>query len=89
VKVRSPWNLAWAAGIAVYATLRRVTGHDADELGIVLFAVAAANVASAFLVTPRAAEARDPLGPGPLARTPSGRFRASGWPPSKDVDDYR
>jgi hypothetical protein len=27
-------------------------------------------------------------GPGPLAPTPTGRFW-SGWPPSKDPDDYR
>jgi hypothetical protein len=30
-----------------------------------------------------------PEGPGTLAATPTGRFRATGWPPSKNPDDYR
>jgi hypothetical protein len=28
-------------------------------------------------------------GPGPLRSTPAGRFRATGWPPSKNPEDYR
>jgi hypothetical protein len=28
-------------------------------------------------------------GPDPLRATPTGRFRATGWPPSKNPEDYR
>ena len=37
----------------------------------------------------RPPEPEDAHGPGPLAPSGTGRFRASGWPPSKDPSDYR
>lgn len=42
------------------------------------------QVIVSFFVNPRRRS-----GPGPLDPTPAGRFRATGWPPSKDPEEYR
>ena len=88
MKVRDRQYLWMAALFAVFGALILARGKDTDT-GLAYLVIAAGQVAVAFLRTPRAVDPDEPLGPGPLARTPSGRFRASGWPPSKDVDDYR
>jgi hypothetical protein len=57
-------------------------------LGIVFLGLGVVYVLKGLLTTPPAAMSSD-RGPGSLAPTPTGRFRATGWPPSKNPDDYR
>ena len=57
------------------------------ELGWIFGIGGAVRVALSFFVvwsTPGEAS-----GPGTLRATPAKRFRATGWPPSKDPDAYR
>lgn len=72
------------AGVGVVDLVLR-DGHS--DFGWLFAIGGAVRAALAFFVvwpTPGGAS-----GPGTLRATPAKRFRATGWPPSKDPDEYR
>jgi hypothetical protein len=61
-------------------------GHD-PALAWIFVGGGALRVVMSFFFRWRLGAGVD--GPGPLTPSPTGRFRASGWPPSKDPEAYR
>lgn len=85
-QLRRPLELLWAAGFLA-AGIWHVATHRSIEISALAFAFSARCAWASTREAPQ--QAAHALGPGPLAPTPAGRFRATGWPPSRDPDDYR
>jgi hypothetical protein len=86
LRVRQKSVALFALFYAAFA-LRNLTGPHDHTVGV-LWAVTAVLWGISSLRKPPSPADRV-LGSGPLAPSGTGRFRASGWPPSKDPDDYR
>jgi hypothetical protein len=65
-----------------------VGGHADAEVPYVFVAIGAIHIVLSFLFK-RTRRELESMPPGPMRPTPTGRFRATGWPPSKNPDDYR
>jgi hypothetical protein len=89
--LRRPRDLGsflFGAALLTFGVVLLLTGDNDDETWILLIAIGAGRmVASFFFTWSRLSGGKE--GPGPLDATGTGRFRASGWPPSKDPGDYR
>ncbi|WP_035128054.1 hypothetical protein [Conexibacter woesei] len=86
MRVHRPWTLALALFYIVLGTLRLALGGDPSMWGMWIVA-GLVWTAVAFRRPPPESPAVE--GPNPLRATPTGRFRATGWPPSKEPGDYR
>jgi hypothetical protein len=86
VRIRRPLDALFAVPFLVVGTLEVVTGKDAG-LGVLWILAGARWTWSSTRERPPTPGGS--LGPGPLASSGTGRFRATGWPPSKDPADYR
>jgi hypothetical protein len=73
------WSALGALGLAL--------GADTALSGLALVGGVLRVVLAFVLAPPRPSVAVD--GPHPLRATGTGRLRATGWPPSKNPDDYR
>lgn len=90
LSVRQPWNLSLGLlGLALgaYALL----SHQEPPAIAALIVFGAGHVFTGLFRDPPpiVPDTGDTADTGPLRATPTGRFRATGWPPSKNPDDYR
>jgi hypothetical protein len=88
VTIHRRGELVWAAAILAVGVWRVAT-HRSVEISVLAFLWAARFAWSSTRERPPEPEPDRVLGPGPLAPSGVGRFRATGWPPSRDPDDYR
>lgn len=86
---RDLWTFGYGLVIAaVAAWALALHGTDERTLAWLFLAGGLARMATGYFVAVRYV-LRPDTGPGPLSPTPAKRFRATGWPPSKDPEDYR
>ncbi|MCW2993859.1 MAG: hypothetical protein JWQ18_1354 [Conexibacter sp.] len=86
MRIRRPLDALSAVPLVVVGTLEVTPGKDTG-LGVLWLLAGARWAWSSTRERPSVPEGA--LGPGPLAPSGTGRFRATGWPPSKDPADYR
>jgi len=86
VRIHRPFDALFAVPFFVLGTLDVASGRKVD-LGVLWLLTGARWTWSSTRERPP--EPDGALGPGPLAPSGTGRFRATGWPPSKDPADYR
>ena len=86
-RLRQPWKLGYGLTLLVLAAYG--LSKDKDMVLVVAFAIGGLGHVAAGLFYDRPVIVPGPDGPGTLRATPAKRFRATGWPPSKDPDAYR
>lgn len=87
LSVRQPWNLSLGLlglTLGAYALL-----SDQEPMAIAALLVFGLGHVLTGLFRDPPVIVPDTEEAGPLRATPTGRFRATGWPPSKNPDDYR
>jgi hypothetical protein len=82
IRPRDTNRFVWGLVALVVAFLLAL-GH-VNGVALVIAARGTIDVIASFFLAPGRRRR-----PGPLDATPTGRFRATGWPPSKDPDAYR
>jgi hypothetical protein len=86
-KLHQPWLLGTAVVWIAAAVFTLALGSGDRWEAVPSLVVGVLWSIGAFLPSWRPSRRGD--GPDPLRGTPTGRVRATGWPPSKDPDDYR